>query len=280
MEPYRIFLSYSHEDMDKATEVARVLEELGLKPKWDDNIRPGSAFTDAIKGMIAHSHIFMPLITKKSKDRPWVHQETGYAMALNIPVLPLAIGDIPDSMIAHLQAITIEEDLDGLEDILNEEVLKHIVDPLTTKPLEMIEVANWPEQRVEAMSRCAYRVLELDGPTRLLQRGSLSSFSIPDADFESPIWAERDGDTPRSNYYHHLLQNERQALEAHAREAGCDLMFYPKVTPSGGFKSRRRTADGNDRFRMVAFDIVQRRNCIGIFPRRCSDTDEMVVTKR
>ncbi|MFW6437959.1 MAG: toll/interleukin-1 receptor domain-containing protein [Armatimonadota bacterium] len=52
--PFRIFISYSHEDIDKAERVHQIIEEMGLEPLWDDHIRPGMPFTDQVKGMIAH----------------------------------------------------------------------------------------------------------------------------------------------------------------------------------------------------------------------------------
>jgi len=239
MEPYRIFLSYSHEDLQIAEKVAGVLEGLSLRPIWDKHIRPGTAFTDAIKGLIAHAHVFMPLITGSSRKRPWVHQETGYAMALNIPVLPIAVGNaLGGEMIAQLQAIHVNKDLSDLEQRLGAIDFEHVVTPSPDKPLAMVEVADWPEQRVELIARYADRVWEIGGPNRVCQRGGLSSFSIPDTDIDDPFWKERDGDYPRSDYYHHLLRQERRALERHARDAGCDLLIDPTTEPSGGQRSR------------------------------------------
>ena len=94
----RAFVSYTHDDLDIAKEVASVLEAQQIAADWDRNIQPGTAFTDAIKSRILHSHVFVPLITERSQRRPWIHQETGYAMALNIPVLPLVFGTVDDSI--------------------------------------------------------------------------------------------------------------------------------------------------------------------------------------
>jgi hypothetical protein len=47
--PFRIFISYSHEDIDKAERVHQILEEMGLEPLWDDHIRPGSMFVELVK---------------------------------------------------------------------------------------------------------------------------------------------------------------------------------------------------------------------------------------
>ena len=51
----------------------------------------GERFTERIKTLISHSHVFIPLLTEVSHTRPWVHQETGFAIALRVPVLPIAV---------------------------------------------------------------------------------------------------------------------------------------------------------------------------------------------
>jgi len=229
---YRIFLSYSHEDQELAERVIEALKGQ-FEPLWDRHIRPGSAFTESIKGLIVHAHVFMPLLTEKSHQRPWVHQETGFAMALNIPVLPLAIGQLPDTMLAQLQAINVTpEEIGELPERLRKLRFEFIV----SQPLErshlMTDMADFPEARAKSMFEHANRVLELGYSGRVYQRGGLSSFSIPDKDFEDPIWAIRDGPHPRSGYFHYWLAKERQTLERHAKEKGCTLIIDPDVPPS------------------------------------------------
>lgn len=230
----RVFLSYSHEDRELAERIAGVLEDLGLVPLYDRMVRPGSAFTDAIKGLISHAHIFMPLITEQSQGRPWVHQEIGYAMALNIPVLPVSTIAGLGEMIAHFQAIVFEpHDVGEVRSQLLAMDLDRFVKPRPDPLLSIHEIADWPEKRAELMGRAAQRVLDMGYKGRLLQRAGLSSFSIPDADTEDPIWKARDGDSPRSDYYHHCLREERRCLEIHARAQGCDLLIDPQAAVTG-----------------------------------------------
>lgn len=49
--PYRVFISYAHADSELAEKIARIFANLGLIPLWDKNIRPGTAFTEAIKDL-------------------------------------------------------------------------------------------------------------------------------------------------------------------------------------------------------------------------------------
>ena len=95
---YRIFISYSHEDRRLARILANILEENGLIPMWDENFTWGHGFPEQIKNFISHAHVFVPIVTKASSKRGWVHQEIGYARALNIPILPIG-SEHPDTVI-------------------------------------------------------------------------------------------------------------------------------------------------------------------------------------
>jgi hypothetical protein len=239
--PYRVFICYAHEDRELAGKIADALKEMGLIPTWDPHIAPGTPFTDAIKTMIAHAHLFMPIITENSQKRPWVHQETGYAMALNVPVLPVAVEGLPGEMIAQLQAITIPAcaDVGLIKSSLETSNLERLVSPAPSPPLAMVETAEWPEQRTDKMAKYARRVLDMAGPVRVRQRGALSSWCIPDADVTDSIWERRDGAIKRSPYFHMLQREERKAFEAHARGAGCWLIIDPTIEVPTDIGARR-----------------------------------------
>jgi TIR domain-containing protein len=230
MHQFRVFISYSHEDLKLAMQVNEALRGLNLKPVWDRDIGPGTPFSDAIKGLIANAHLFMPLISENSQHRPWVHQETGYAMAINIPVLPVAFGNLPGEMISQLQAISVKlnsadefDETDLIEQLkcIN---IEQLVIPAPARSGAIVEVADYPEERTEMMSRCANRVKEFGSYVHLRQRGALSSFSIPNRALNDPVWDLR-GDS--SHFYRKHLRNERMALEQHARQCGCSLILDP-----------------------------------------------------
>jgi hypothetical protein len=235
----RVFLSYAHDDFELAAEIAEILINQNVVPDWDRNVEPGTAFTEAIRGRILHSHVFMPLLTKTSHQRPWIHQETGYAMALNIPVLPLVIGEVNQltpTMIAQLQAIVVpqEEKLaEKLRDPPIGVIVRQLVQPLPFTPRSLVEIAYWPESRTELLAKYAARVLELakqaGGSPTVRQRGALSSFCIPDADETHRIWRDREKPKSRSDYYHYLQRLERQALERCTLEGGCKLIVDPVI---------------------------------------------------
>jgi TIR domain len=109
MTGYRVFISYSHDETKLAQRIAAYLHGNGMLSLWDKDIAPGSGFHDEIKKFINYSHVFLPIITESSSARGWVHQEIGYAMALNIPVLPVTVGRPPGEMLSGLQAIRLED---------------------------------------------------------------------------------------------------------------------------------------------------------------------------
>jgi hypothetical protein len=87
---------------------------------------------EQIKTQIDYAHVFMPLITPSSGARGWLHQEIGYAMALNVPILSVAIGQPPDAMLHHLHAAWFDtaEDVGQLEQVLRPEIFLRLVERL------------------------------------------------------------------------------------------------------------------------------------------------------
>lgn len=242
MHPYRVFICYAHEDKWLAERVEEALRQLGLEPWYDPHITPGTPFTDAIKSMITHAHLFVPLITENSQMRPWVHQETGYAIALNIPVLPIALETVPGEMIAQLQALVIPESatVDTIIKLLAEVNIARLVKPMPAPPRSIVEIAEWMEDRTRMLAEYCDRVMELAGPQRLRQRGGLSSFCLPDADISDPVWDRREGLIRRSQFLRLLQRQERKALEAHVRKKGCALIIDPSIEfVENGLAARR-----------------------------------------
>ncbi len=239
----RVFLSYSHDDRNLFRILKAFLEDKKLCVLCDRDISVGTPFTDAIKGLIAHAHVFMPLITASAQKRPWVHQETGYAMAKSIPILPLvtASADIPQAMVAQLQAIPVPDDLSNLEELLTVEHVRSLVLPQAPSPQDMVQVADWPEERASRLAECANRVRQLGHYARLRQCGAFSSFCLPDNDIQHAVWRKRDGNSVRGDYLHSCQRAERQALERHVVQAGCRLIIWPHIDLSKRGPDVRRT---------------------------------------
>jgi len=227
--PYRIFLSYSHEDYELICRIEACLREIGYQPIWDKDIHPGTVFSDAIRDLIGRSHVFMPILTANSQKRPWVHQETGYARALNLPIVPIAFGkDLPSEMIAQLQAVSVQEDLSDFMIKIRAVNLERLVAPIPRKPEATVEIAEWTESRTDLLVKYASWVEELGVNGFVRYQDTYTSLSLPDVDIDAQIWRERDGSRVRSDYLHHLQREERQVFHRLANKWGCRLILNPE----------------------------------------------------
>jgi hypothetical protein len=227
MKNYRVFISYSHEDEDLAMKIVDIMENIGLSIIWDKKFSFGRGFQEQIKNFIAHAHVFLPIITKSSSEKGWVHQEIGYAMALNVPVLPVARGTLPGEMIRELHAVQFD-DPEELKYKLSTEIIHRLVCSYQDTPLAMFQCAELNEDRAIMMIKYANDVLQLGEHGFVRQKGGLTSFHIPDKIIRHPIWMQRTGEKhQKSEFYNRCVRKERLALEEHARIMGCRLIINP-----------------------------------------------------
>jgi len=92
---YRAFIAHWSKDIGLVQKNAELLENQNVDAIWDKAFQVATGFHEEIKLSIAHCHVFIPLLTDKSKDSPWVHQEIGFAIALNVPIMPVSAGVLP-----------------------------------------------------------------------------------------------------------------------------------------------------------------------------------------
>jgi len=228
MHRFRVFLSYSRKDRESVEVIDAALRDINLAPVWDRDIPPGMSFTDEIKSQIATAHLLMPILTTFTRESPWVHQEIGFAIGIDIPVLPIALGSLPGEMLSGIQALRVKENLADLDDKLRAVDIESLVLPHRYEPeLERLGVSNQvaasPEERARTLVNYAQTVSEL---SRVRQRVIFSSFSLPDADPGDPAWNAVDSPSRRSESYRRLLRRERRIMEAHARHSGCSLLLH------------------------------------------------------
>ena len=229
MDQYRVFISYSHEDQALTSRIVDVLKENGLTPMWDQDFAYGHGFPEQIKDFITYSHVFLPVITEAATNRGWVHQEIGYAIALNVPVLPVMLGTLPSEMIRELHGIQLPPDGKGLKSRLSTRVFHDLISRYSDASLAPFVCADLHEDRTIMMVRYAEDVLRLGATGLIRQKGALSSFHIPDDLITRPIWRLRYGPFPKGDYHCRLQRSERIALEKHARQSGCRLILNPDI---------------------------------------------------
>jgi hypothetical protein len=186
--------------------IVKILEDNGLSPMWDRDFAYGQGFHDQIKNFIAHAHVFLPVLTHAANERNWVHQEIGFASALNIPVLPLAIGEMPGEMIYHLHAISVELDSDDRQSgSLKDGELERLKKLLTTDAIEQLvergferggalyACAEFPEARAAMIAEYCEGVRALGRFGKVRQKGALTSFHLPPETINHRTWKERYG---------------------------------------------------------------------------------------
>ncbi|MFZ2880450.1 MAG: toll/interleukin-1 receptor domain-containing protein [Phototrophicaceae bacterium] len=225
--PYRAFISYARDDTSLVRTVIQRLTNIGFRVLWDNDLTPGLEFTQQIKSLISRSHVVFPIITPNSRLRPWVHQEIGIAVALNIPVIPIAIGTTPGEMIAAVQAINLSERLDDFETKFQELDFERIILPRPQLPFGTTMVATFPAERVKTIADYADVFAELGehGLVRIQHKRG-GSFSVPHQDIDHAVWKRREADRGDS-YFRFQSRRERLSVERHARQAGIRLIMDP-----------------------------------------------------
>ena len=244
MHPYRIFICYAHADQGLAAHIAEYLRELGMIPLWDKAIRDGDPISQAIIDLIPRAHVFLPLITENSVSRPWVHQETGLAVGLNVPCLPIATEGTPTAMITELKAIVLKDaqgNLPTLKESLSRKAIEHKAESGLLDRATPFEIADDSDQRVDTIVRYAEEVYVRHGPSRLRLDAAFSSFCIPTEPIDDKIWDDYEGDARRTPKQRELRWRERRAIEKHAKEAGCDMIIHPSLKLEENGEHARRT---------------------------------------
>lgn len=224
---YRVFISYSRKDREKVDVLASILKEEGLKPMYDKHFSGGIGFHKQIENFIAYSHVFMPFITSSSSKRGWVHQEIGFAKALNIPILPVMLDEVPGEMIGNLQAVAWTDDTVQMKKQLSGDIFKKIVEHSDLDSPSIYECADTPVERTMMLVRHAKEVAKLGYQGHVRQIAALSSFHIPDKPISHPNWRIRSPGLMFDEFSLRNLLDERNTFEEHAMKKGCSLIIDP-----------------------------------------------------
>lgn len=238
----RVFISYSHDDKELARTIAAVLKKNGMAALYDKKgMHAGAGFPQQIINFISHTHIFMPLLTKTALRRPWVQQEIGYAVAMRVATVPVAIDCEPGEFLYGVQAIHLKcVDKAKLEKRLTRQALDTC---LQESPLggPLYECGAMTEDRAKLLTQYAQAVTHMGGSGVVRQSGGFSSFHIPDEPLDDSVWKRRYGKRHQSDFHPAALREERMALTEHARIKGCRLIIDPDLNFSFYGGDARRT---------------------------------------
>ncbi len=229
----RVFISYAHKDYEVALKIRDYLTALGVQVLWDRAFLAGTGFPEQIKAQIAYSHVFMPIITTASSERGWVHQEIGFAMALNVPVMPVALEKPPQAMISQLHAILlrVRDDVEHLSQHLPVDAIWSLIERAEVPRNALYACAEEAEDRAVMFEQYAREVRHLigTGDAEVRQSSAMSSFHIPCHHIRHRDWGNRyNSNDPRSRHHYRVQRSERLGLEWHARRSGARLVICPE----------------------------------------------------
>lgn len=224
---YRVFISYSHEDIEIVEKLVKILEDNDLEVFWDKNFATGIGFTMQIKNFISNAHVFVPVLTKVSSKRGWVHQEIGYAMALNVPVLPVMLDEVPGEMLSQLLAVQWTDNTDTMKKRLSHETFQNLVNHTQRNTTPFYECAEYHEERTMMLVKYASEIADMGIYGKFRQIAALSSFHIPNQPINNNAWKKRDLSYKASDFTKKWLLYERQLMEEHARSEGCKIIINP-----------------------------------------------------
>ena len=224
---FRVLISYSHKNLDAFEAISKVFESIGLIPWSDQDLDAGLGFTEQIQKKIAHSHVFVPILTPESHKRGWVHQEIEFAVALKVPCVPICIGRVPDGMIALAHAVVLSNGFDPkeLNDKLRRVKYSQLVEDAAKQWGGPSDCAQEPEERALLIERYADEAFANWGACGVRMQGSLGSFSLPDEPPHHPAWIARYGNKPRGMNAYSCFRRERLALERHARVGNLSMIL-------------------------------------------------------
>lgn len=228
MYPYRVFISYSHSDRHLVERLVHVLNAAGVTPMWDEHLLAGVGFSKQIQKFIINSHIFIPFLTAASADRPWLHQEIGFAAALGKPIVPVTLVGPPPGMISEVQAIQLRDDLADAADRLHAKYFDQLMDdPRIRDGPATYECTDDNTQRAQLLADYGDSVSALGRHGQVRQMASLTTFHLPDRESMDPVWKSYFPGSPGAHPQFKALRQERVALVKHARELGCQLILDP-----------------------------------------------------
>lgn len=102
----RVFISHSHMDRAQASELKTQLNLLGVQAfVAHEDIEPTRQWLEEMRMALDSMHILAALVTKDFKSSSWTDQEVGYAVARDVPVIPIKLGLTPYGFMGDVQAL-------------------------------------------------------------------------------------------------------------------------------------------------------------------------------
>ncbi|MBF0345747.1 MAG: toll/interleukin-1 receptor domain-containing protein [Nitrospirae bacterium] len=232
MSRYRFFVSYARKDRKSAEVLVKQLEDGGHQVLWDSRLGAGRLFTAEIQKAIQRCHFFIPVISHNSLTNSWVQQEIGYALACNVPLVPLVFDNIAEKvgMLMGIQGMVVKKSLikHQLKDQLQRNNWGNLLRDAQTKSLAVFQCDSDDREKSRLIVASAQYVADQFSNVMVMQRSTLTSFSLP-AQLEDDNWR---GVNDKMRLYW-LKPAERCALEELAKIGSCCLIIDPCYSLAG-----------------------------------------------
>ena len=106
-EVFFIFLSHVTEVKKEVQALKEGLEECGVEAfVAHSDIHPGTEWQEEILEALKDMDAFVPVLTEGFSDSPWTDQEVGYAIASEVPIIPLRLGVDPYGFMGKYQGLS------------------------------------------------------------------------------------------------------------------------------------------------------------------------------
>ncbi len=102
-----VFISYSHEDRDRARLLVAAFKKDGLAVWWDVDLPPGGSWDRLLEQRLQTARSVVVLWSEVSVTKAWVREEALDAFQRNV-LIPVLIDDVPPPLgFRHLQALNL-----------------------------------------------------------------------------------------------------------------------------------------------------------------------------
>ena len=106
-ESYLVFLSHKVEVKEQVQALKERLEFYGVEAfVAHSDIVPGTEWQDRILAELEDMNAFVPILTEGFHDSQWTDQEVGFAIANEVPIVPLRIGLDPYGFMGKYQGLS------------------------------------------------------------------------------------------------------------------------------------------------------------------------------
>ena len=135
------FLSYAHEDTERAAAIGRLLESNGVRVFRDvERIRPGESITTRLHQVMSVANSAVVIVSRSSHDSEWVDRELRQLVARkqqsNLTLLPVLVDEVPlPESIADVFTIDLRGYRGQIDDGWAQPRLQPLIERLRARPL-------------------------------------------------------------------------------------------------------------------------------------------------